>query len=106
MFGLKPSAVRRNGLCFDIPQQGDTVAIEKPKCEPKRKTPRVKSKNDPRLVAAARELRDRSLELVNATLLPSQGKYDLSRALPDGPTTVVNLNAPALLRALPAPIAA
>ena len=70
------------------------------------KTPRVNPKNDPRLVAAARELPHRWLELVNARLLPSQGKYDLSGALPDDPTMIVNLNALAILRALPAPIAA
>jgi hypothetical protein len=43
--------------------------------------PRKKLKNDPKLVAAARELRDRWLEEVNAS--PHQaiaGKYDVSRA--------------------------
>jgi hypothetical protein len=40
-------------------------------------------KNDPRLVAAARELRDRWLEQVNAdpSALSSQGKYDVSKGL-------------------------
>jgi hypothetical protein len=39
-----------------------------------------------KLAAAARELRDRWLEQVNATPLVSQAKYDLSRAmLPPAP---------------------
>ncbi len=79
----KPAAVRRNGLMFDIPRQGEPVAEAKSSEEPKQKTPRVKPKNGPRLVAAARELRDRWLEQVNThgdALLP-QGKYDVSRQL-------------------------
>jgi len=51
------------------------------KPQPKPKTKRVKVKNDPKFVAAARELRDRWLEEVNATPLPSHGKYDVSRQL-------------------------
>ena len=41
------------------------------------------TRNDPRLVAAARELKDRWLEQVNAGLyLPqSNGKYEVSRAI-------------------------
>jgi hypothetical protein len=54
------------------------------KVEPKPK--REKAKIDPKLVSAARELRDRYLEQVNATPLLSQGKYDVSRALSDGPS--------------------
>ena len=44
---------------------------------------RSKPKNDPKHVAAARELRDRWLERVNAdpSLLASGGKYDVSKAL-------------------------
>ena len=55
------------------------VATEKPK---KEKQPKVKA--DPKLVAAARELRDRWLEHVNsgATLIESAAKYDVTRALP------------------------
>ena len=50
-----------------------------------RSAKKPKAKNDPRLVAAARELRDRWLERVNAdpTALPSEGKYDVSRAVTD-----------------------
>jgi len=50
------------------------------------KAPRAKVKNDPKLVSAARELRDRWLEQVNAAQseLPSMGasgKYELSRQI-------------------------
>jgi hypothetical protein len=50
-----------------------------------------KRKNDPRLVAAARELRDRWLERVNRgeneQLLPSRGKYDVTACLPAPPAS-------------------
>jgi hypothetical protein len=54
------------------------------KPEQKSREKKPKAKNEPRLVAAARELKDRWLEHVNnggQDLLP-QGKYDLTRALP------------------------
>jgi GNAT superfamily N-acetyltransferase len=53
-------------------------AIEKPKREKK-----PKAKADPKLIAAARELRDRWLEHVNsgATMIEDAGKYDVTRAL-------------------------
>jgi hypothetical protein len=58
-------------------------AVAAGKQEPQAKPPRVKTKCDPELVAAARELRDRWLERVNAGehLLAGDGKYDVSRAL-------------------------
>ena len=54
------------------------------KIEPKEK--KVRQKNDPRLVAAARELKDRWLEQVNSGMyLPmGNGKYEVSRTLSDG----------------------
>ncbi|MDY7109726.1 MAG: hypothetical protein SYC29_13910, partial [Planctomycetota bacterium] len=59
-----------------------------PPAEPKpKRQKRPKQKNDPRYVAAARELRDRYLEQMNAGLLlppAAQGKYDVSRALEGG----------------------
>jgi hypothetical protein len=57
---------------------------EKPKADEQPKPKREKRKNDPRLIAAARELRDRWLEQVNAdpSLILPQGKYDVARALP------------------------
>ena len=44
---------------------------------------RKKQKNDPRYIAAARELRDRYLEHVNggAMQLEAAGKYDVSRQI-------------------------
>jgi hypothetical protein len=55
------------------------TVVEKPERE---KKPKIKA--DPKLVAAARELRDRWLEHVNSgqTLIESAGKYDVTRALP------------------------
>ncbi len=46
---------------------------------------REKRKADPKLIAAARELRDRWLEAVESDpgILLSQGKYDITRALPE-----------------------
>ncbi len=69
---IKPTAIMSGGLRFATPKPVQ-APIEKPKREAK--------KNDPRLVAAARELRDRWLEQVNATPLLPQGKYDVSRTL-------------------------
>jgi hypothetical protein len=69
------------------------------------------AKIDPKLVSAARELRDRYLEQINATPLLSCGKYEVARALP-GPAihataSVVVTNNPRILPApAPAPEAA
>lgn len=60
-------------------------------------------KNDPRHVAAARELRDRWLEQVNAGsyAVEAQGKYDVGRII--GAGVSVGLARPAqLARLLPA----
>jgi hypothetical protein len=78
------------------------AAKEKAKKEraEKPKSPRVKAKADPALVAKARELRDRYLEQANDRMLigPSRGKYEVSRALgapsqgaPDAPSRVLPL---------------
>jgi len=48
----------------------------------KPKRPRApRAKNDPKLLAAARELRDRYLEQFNSGLVLPQGNYDVSRRL-------------------------
>src|SRR5688500_615079 len=62
-------------------------AKEKPK-----RVARPKVKNDPKLVAAARELRDRYLEHVNAaTGLPGPtGKYHVSRWVESRPTPLLD----------------
>jgi hypothetical protein len=86
------TSISTGGLRFVVPKE--TGSEPKPKREPK-----VKVKNDPRLVAAARELRDRWLEQVNARPLVARGKYEVSRALEEKPFASVTA-------ALPAPIAA
>ena len=75
------SAVRRNGLFFDVPKLVATPPVETVMVKTEPKPPRVKAKSDPRLIAAARELRDRWLEQVNATPLVGVAKYDVSRAV-------------------------
>ena len=72
-----------NGMRFAIPKPGDPPAAPEPtRAEPAPK--REKPKCDPRLVEAARELRDRFLERLNAEpwLLEGEGKYDVARPLP------------------------
>jgi N-acetylglutamate synthase-like GNAT family acetyltransferase len=66
----------RGGLFFSRPVE--TKAAEK---KPRERKP--KAKNDPKLVAAARELKDRWLERVNAGeyLFENAGKYDVARAI-------------------------
>jgi hypothetical protein len=88
-------AILSGGLRFGVTKES---AIQ-PK--PKR-SPRPKAKNDPRLVAAARELRDRWMEEINSgRYLPeSNGKYAISRAIEHSPATIAPMGQ------LPAPIAA
>jgi hypothetical protein len=81
----EPAALRRNGLRFDIPKQGEALTdatLAKP-TKPKDKPPRAKRTCDPKLVAAARELRDRWLEQVNADplLFTARGKYEVGRVI-------------------------
>ena len=78
--------VNRNGLRFDIPQPGEALPVIVPvgakKTAAKRtKAEKVKRLCDPRLVSAARELRDRWLEQINAAPLLPSGKYDVCRAI-------------------------
>jgi hypothetical protein len=72
------SAISLGGLRAMPVKQAVQPALPKPKSAPK-----PKRKNDPRLLAAARELRDRWLEQVNADprLLPSVGKYEVGKQL-------------------------
>ncbi|MGB7157970.1 MAG: hypothetical protein WBD40_07875 [Tepidisphaeraceae bacterium] len=69
-------------LFFAPPAPEPSAAKEKLTREKK-----PKAKNDPKLVSAARELRDRYLEHVNGEqanerlLMTSRGKYDVSRVL-------------------------
>lgn len=77
----KPSPIRRNGLMFEIPKQGEPLPEAMPEKESKPKADRVKRTCDPRLVTAARELRDRWLEQVNAdpSVLRCRAKYEIER---------------------------
>lgn len=73
----KAAVVTSGGLRYI--ERGDHVPeVEPPK--PKR-PPKPRAKNDPKLVAAARELRDRYLEQINSGHLLPQGKYEVSRSL-------------------------
>ncbi len=89
--------IRRNGLMFDIPKQGEPLPAIKPAKALKEKSPRPKRVCDARLVSAARELRDRWLEEVNAGryLLEASGKYEVRRLMAehasDGGTMPVKL---------------
>jgi hypothetical protein len=75
-----PLATSRNGLIYEIPRPGAPL----PKVpEAKPKAPRAKRVCDPRLVSAARELRDRWLEHVNASPIVANGKYDVTRSIAD-----------------------
>jgi hypothetical protein len=60
-----------------------------------------KQKNDPRHIAAARELHDRWLEQVNAGTiqLEGAGKYDVGRRLEAAPIPSVQLMPMPLLKA-------
>jgi len=70
------------GMRFGAPPKEGAVE-EKVKKEKPEKQPRAKVKNDPKLVAAARELRDRWLEKANEdpSAFLANGKYDVSRMI-------------------------
>jgi hypothetical protein len=74
---------------FDASTDGpDELASLNP---PKPKKPRApRQKHDPKYIEAARELRDRYLEQVNAdrALPAAHGKYDVSRQLEAAPSTL------------------
>ena len=81
----KTHALGRGGLVtFSVPTP-PAPAVEK---KVREKKPKVMAKNDPRLVAAAREMRDRWLEHVNSgqSQFDGAGKYDVSRMLTTGAT--------------------
>jgi hypothetical protein len=71
----------RRPLCGGLVFQSPEPAKEQ---KPKR-AKKAKIKNDPKFVAAERELRDRWLERVNASPLIAEGKYDVARQLPPAP---------------------
>ena len=71
---IHPLAISAGGLRFAAPKPA--AGAEKPEREKRQRV-----KNDPKYIAAARELRDRWLEEVNSgRLLPARGgKYEVSR---------------------------
>jgi hypothetical protein len=81
----------RRGARFGLPSanaEAEPVATKAKPSKPKReKAGGVKA--DPAHVAVARELRDRWLERVNSGQVSGEGKYDVSRQLTDGATTIV-----------------
>jgi GNAT superfamily N-acetyltransferase len=87
------SLISDGGMKFDFAKPAPAAGEAKTGNTPREKKP--KAKNDPALVAAARELRDRWLERVNAGeyVLEDAGKYDVTRMLAAAPT--------ASLKALP-----
>jgi hypothetical protein len=74
---VNPRAISAGGLRF----AATAPSVIEEKVEVKEKKP--KQKNDPRLVAAARELKDRWLEEINSgRYLPmANGKYEVSRGI-------------------------
>ncbi len=89
---VKPPLAPSGGLWFVAP--GPPKAIQ----EKHERAPRPKQKNDPKLVAAARELRDRWLEKVNEGeyQFESAGKYEVSRELAAPSQTIQALPMPLL----------
>jgi hypothetical protein len=65
--------------------RADYVPPEPAEAKPK-KPRKPRQKHDPKMVSAARELRDRYLDQVNSGMLlpPANGKYDVSRQLEAG----------------------
>jgi hypothetical protein len=88
VIGMKQKSINTGGLRFQSPEeQADQDARLKraaSKATRKRRRP-TKTTNDPKHVAAARDLRDRFLEAVqrDPSLLLEHGKYDVRRALPE-----------------------
>ncbi len=84
---IKPPSRPKGGLWF-APAPGSVEAKAIAQAE-KPKGGREKFKHDPKIVEAARELRDRYIEEINAgRLLPPSacGKYDVSRQIESAPT--------------------
>jgi hypothetical protein len=78
---LRPltAAISSGGLRF----AGAEAPVEKTKKRAGKMPATPRQKNDPKLIAAARELRDRWLEKVNddPSILSANGKYDVTRQL-------------------------
>ena len=87
----KPALVRRMSFA-PSPAKPTATAVEvlplagEP-AQKKQRTRGPKAKNDPKLIAFARELRDRWVEQIGDQPLLANGKYDVARALPEAQTT-------------------
>jgi hypothetical protein len=94
-----PITTARTGLRFGAPPKAgeSDKSLEK---DAAKRAPRAKVKIDPKLVRAARELRDRYLERINdePSVLGSHAKYDLTRMLEAAPAKA------ALTPTLPKPL--
>jgi len=85
----RPTSIKAGGLRFGPPPE--EVEAQKAETAKRKAEKKPKQKNDPKLVAAVRELRDRYIEQINEGLLlpPSAcGKYDVSRALEAAPSVM------------------
>jgi hypothetical protein len=94
----KPGARSTKAPCRQITAGAFRFAAPAPPPTKQEKLPKPKpprAKNDPKLIAAARELRDRWLEQVNSeSRLPQRiAKYDLRKTLTDNPATIGALTA-------------
>ncbi|TVQ50951.1 MAG: hypothetical protein EA377_13570, partial [Phycisphaerales bacterium] len=96
----RPASLKAGGLRFGPPPE--EVEAQKAETAKRKAEKKPKQKNDPKLVAAARELRDRYIEQINEGLLlpPSAcGKYDVSRALEAAPSVMNKIKPVGLLDA-------
>lgn len=90
----KPRAISRGGLWFaPVLSAAEAKAQKEADAAAKKavKAARPQRRNDPKLVAAARELRDRYMEQINEGLrLPpgACGKYEVSRSLEEAPSAL------------------
>ncbi len=92
----KPRSVSRGGLWFAPVLSAEEIKAKKAaeaaqKKARKAEQARTRRCNDPKLVAAARELRDRYIEQINeGRMLPpgACGKYEVSRALEAAPSAL------------------
>jgi hypothetical protein len=88
----KPPRVRAGITRANVLRFAPAAPIEPAKPAKKIREKKPKAKNDPKLAAAARELRDRYLEQINAggagtpAMLGPAGKYHVTRSLPQQPS--------------------
>jgi Acetyltransferase (GNAT) family len=80
---IEPKSIASGGLRFGpvVIAKAEDVVAKAPFDRAQGREKKEAVKNDPRLVAAARELKDRWLEQVNATPMIAMGKYEVSRTL-------------------------